>query len=104
MANKLFWIGIVIVVLVIALVAFFMFGNVSKITDIKNEAHVGKTVMVRGIVKSTLKIGSLSGYTLTDDTGQIAVSDQQLPKEGDTITAKGILIRDTLLGYYIKVS
>ena len=104
MVSKSLWIGIVVVVIVIAAVAFFMFVNVNKITDIKNEDHVGKTVTVRGIVQTTIKIGSLSGYTLKDNTDTIAVSSQQLPKEGETITVSGTLIHDTLLGYYIKVS
>jgi len=104
MVNKGLLIGIVVVVIVIAAVAFFMFGNTSKIVDIKNGEHVGKTVTVRGIVQTTIKIGSLSGYTLKDNTDTIAVSSQQLPKEGETITVSGTLIHDTLLGYYIKVS
>jgi len=104
MVNKGLWIGIVVVVIVIVVVAFFMFVNTSKIVDIKNEEHVGKTVTVRGIVQTTIKIGSLSGYTLKDNTDTIAVSSEQLPKEGETITVSGILIHDTLLGYYIKVS
>lgn len=104
MASKGLWIGIIVVAIVLVAVAFFMFGNVRKIVDIKNEAHVGNTVIVSGIVKTTIKIGSISGYTLTDNTDTIAVSSQQLPKEGETITVRGTLMHDNLLGYYIKVS
>lgn len=66
--------------------------------------YEGKSVSVSGIVKNTLKIGDLSGYTLqdkeTDDV--IAVRSDSLPAEGKETTAKGILIKDTLFGYYIK--
>ena len=60
--------------------------------------------MVRGVVQTTLKIGSLSGYTLKDNTDTIAVSSQQLPKEGETITVRGTLMHDTLFGYHIQSS
>jgi hypothetical protein len=102
MANTSLW--VVIVLIILAAGAYFMFWNASKITDIKNGEHVGKTVIVRGVVQTTIKLGSLSGYTLKDNTDTIAVSSQQLPKEGETITVRGTLIHDTLLGYYIKVS
>jgi cytochrome c-type biogenesis protein CcmE len=104
MAKKSLGIGIAVVIIIFAVIAFFVFANASKIADIKNEAHVGKSVTVRGIVESTIKLGSLSGYTLKDDTDTIAVSSEQLPKEGDTITVTGTLMHDTLFGYYIKVS
>ena len=102
--NLTIGIGVVAVIIIIALVAFFMLGSVGKIADIKNEDHVGKTVTVMGAVQNTVKIGSLSGYTLKDDTDTIAVSSEQLPKEGDTVTVTGTLMHDTLFGYYIKVS
>jgi hypothetical protein len=97
-------IGVAAVIIIIAIVAFFMLGSIGKIADIKNEAHVGQTVTVRGVVQTTIKLGDLSGYTLKDDTDTIAVSSEQLPKEGATITVTGTLMRDTLFGYYIKVS
>jgi hypothetical protein len=75
----------------------------SSISEIKTESNIGKDVKVSGTVVSTIKLGSLSGYTIEDDTGKIAVSSQSLPKEGDTITVKGVLIKDSILGYYIKV-
>ncbi len=104
MANKALWIGIVIVIVVIATSAFFMLGKTSRIIDIKNEANIGQTVAVKGTVQTTVKIGELSGYTLSDGTETIAVSSQQLPQEGETITVRGTLIKDTILGYYIKVN
>ncbi len=95
-------IGGLVVVLVIALVAYFSFGT-SAVSSIKMEDQIGETVRVRGEVTNVVKIGSLSGYTLEDTTGTIAVSSEDLPKEGTTVRVKGTLIRDTLFGYYIKV-
>lgn len=77
--------------------------SVSDLAQNKAE-YEGKSVSVSGVVKNTLKIGDLSGYTLqdkeTDDV--IAVRSDSLPAEGEETTAKGILIKDTLFGYYIK--
>jgi hypothetical protein len=73
-----------------------------KIADVKQEGNVGKTVTVKGTVENTLKIGDLSGYTIKDETGTIGVSTLILPKEGDTVTAKGVLMKDSIFGYYIK--
>ncbi|PIN73185.1 hypothetical protein COV20_03055 [Candidatus Woesearchaeota archaeon CG10_big_fil_rev_8_21_14_0_10_45_16] len=74
-----------------------------SVADIKNEDMVGQSVKVSGTVENTLKIGSISGYTLVDQHGdKIAVSSGSLPKEGEKITVKGTLIKDTIFGYYIK--
>jgi len=74
-----------------------------QISDIKNEESIGKTVFVKGTVKNTIKIGKLSGFTLTDsEGGSISVSSETLPPEGDKVTVKGVLIKDTLFGYYVK--
>ncbi|MGV8141742.1 MAG: hypothetical protein ACP5NW_04860, partial [Candidatus Woesearchaeota archaeon] len=74
----------------------------SNIADVKNPDMVGKKVTVKGEVGSTIKIGSISAYNLVDDTGNIGVSSEELPKEGDIVRAKGVLMKDTLFGYYIK--
>ncbi|MGV8151234.1 MAG: hypothetical protein ACP5NV_05910 [Candidatus Woesearchaeota archaeon] len=78
--------------------------SVQKISDVKNDDLVGEKVTVRGIVDSTIKIGSISGYVLSDDSGTIAVSSESLPVEGKELTVSGVLIKDTLFGYYIKVN
>lgn len=76
-----------------------------SIADIKTPENVGKTVMVKGTAENSLKIGQLSGYTLRDADGDtIGVSTTNLPNDGDKVTARGILMKDTLLGYYIKTS
>ena len=74
------------------------------ISEIKNESYVGKTVTITGKVDSSMKIGKISGYSLKDDTGKISVSAQNLPKEGETVTVSGVLIKDTLFGYYIQAN
>ena len=103
--NKSKTITIVFIILII-IIAIIVYPNLAtqKISDVKSQENVGKTVRVRGQVTTVIKIGELSGYTLEDDSGTIAVSSQKLPQEGKIITVKGTLIRDTLLGYYIKVN
>ena len=76
-----------------------------SISDIKNPANVGKTVTVSGIVQKTLKIGSVSGYTLKDSAGDtIAVYSEALPAEGSSMTATGVLTRGTYFDYYVKTT
>ena len=84
-----------ILLILILLSAVILTGCMSQsIADVKTSDNVGKTVKVTGTVENTMKLGSLSGYTLKDDTGTISVSSESLPKEGDTITVKGTLIKD----------
>ena len=67
--------------------------------------YEGKEVTVHGTVQNTIKIGQLSGYTLVDEEGHgIRVSSKALPAEGTEITITGIFVRDSLFGYYIKIS
>ncbi len=93
-----------IYIIAMALLVLLVAGcSVQKISEIKNADHVGSDVTVSGTVSKTIKIGDLSGYTLTDETGDIGVSVARLPAEGDKITVSGVLIKDTIFGYYIKV-
>jgi len=88
------WIFLILVVLLLS-------GCAQSIAEVKDEEHIGKTVNLRGTVEGTIKIGQLSGFTLNDgDT--IRVSSATLPEEGKTITVRGVLIKDSLFGYYIK--
>jgi aspartyl/asparaginyl-tRNA synthetase len=75
----------------------------TMIEDVKSKDNIGKKVTVFGTVQNTIKLGELSGYTLEDETATIAVSSESLPKEGTEIRVTGILVKDTLLGYYIQV-
>lgn len=101
--SNLLVIGIIVLVAIIAVIAYPLL-SAQKIEDVKTEENIGKTVSVRGEVKNVIKIGELSAYTLEDETGTIAVSTDDLPEEGETVTARGTLIRDTIFGYYIKVN
>lgn len=95
---------VLIVVAVIAIVFLYNQFSVQTVEDVKKEDNIGKSVTVNGEVKTVIKIGQLSGYTLEDETGTIAVSSDDLPQEGEMITVRGTLIRDTLFGYYIKTN
>jgi len=89
---------------VLALVSVLLTACVSQsIADIKQEDKIGDTVSVRGTVESSIKIGPLSAYTIKDAAGDtIAVASETLPADGTRVTARGVLIRDSLFGYYIK--
>jgi aspartyl-tRNA synthetase len=73
----------------------------TSIKDVKTSSNVGKTVIVKGTVKSSMKLGSLSGYTLEDDSGSIFISTKNLPEEGTTKIVRGKLNKN-MLGYYIE--
>lgn len=86
------------------LMVLFLVGCTKAVTDVKTEDMVGKTVSLRGEVSGVIKIGQLSGYTLTDKSGDsIPVASKELPAEGDTVTIKGIVEKNPLFGYYIDV-
>lgn len=82
---------------------FLLTACASSIEEIKNPDNVGKKVTVSGTVKTSFKLGSISGYILEDETDSIGVSSQELPKEGTKKTVRGVLIKDTIFGYYVKV-
>jgi len=97
----------VFVVALMFIAAIFTMGcaQSQSIADIKNPDHVGKTVTVSGTVEGVLKIGGISGYTLKDSAGNtIRVSSEALPAEGSSTTVSGVLVKDSLLGYYIKAA
>ena len=90
-------------IIALALFLFALVGCAQSIAEIKDEDHIGETVIVSGTVESVIKIGSLSAYTLKDENGDtIGVSAERLPAEGDKVIVKGTLIKDTIFGYYIK--
>jgi hypothetical protein len=91
-----------LIILLMFIVIFISGCTASTIKDVKNPDYVGKTITVYGIVQNTIKIGAISGYTIKDATDTIGVSSESLPKEGNEIRVTGILIKDTVLGYYIK--
>ena len=92
----------IIVLLVLMLV---LAGCTQTVEQVKKEENIGKTVTVAGTAQGVIKIGKLSGYTVVDKNGdKIGVASEALPAEGDAISVKGVLMKDTILGYYIKVS
>jgi PKD repeat protein len=95
---------VLITFLIIGLLIAATACSVKTIADVKKAENVGKTFTVQGNVQTTLKIGTLSGYRLKDATDSIVVSAQNLPKENTTITVTGILMQDTIFGYYIKAN
>ncbi len=90
----------IIGLILIALLAVSLTACATSIKDVKTDANVGKNVIVKGTVGSSIKLGSLSGYTLKDDSDSIFVSTNNLPDEGKTLIVRGTL-EHNLLGYYI---
>ncbi len=77
--------------------------GIDKISDIKSETYIGQTVTVKGTVENTIKLGELSGFTLSDGEDSIFISSGNLPSEGSNQKVKGIL-RKNLLGHYIEMN
>ncbi len=65
------------------------------------EKYVGKEVVVSGIVENSIKIGSLSGFSLKEGEYSINVQSQELPTEGKKVTVQGVVMKEVFLGYYI---
>ena len=84
----------------VLLVVFSLTACSTNIDDVKNKDNVGHNVGVTGTASSGIALGSLSGYTLTDDTGSIFISTKNLPSEGDKKIVRGTLEKN-LIGYYI---
>jgi aspartyl-tRNA synthetase len=92
-----------LLIIIFGLVLLFLTGCTSKIEEIKSEEFVGKEITIKGVVKNPIKLGSLSGYTLEDETGKITIASQEIPIEGKTITVSGILEKEVIIGYYLDV-
>lgn len=90
-----------LVIFVLALVA--VSGcSYQSVEEVKSEKNIGKKVAVKGEVMESVKIGSLSGYILSDSNNDtIGVSALELPREGETVVARGKLKRKPIFGYYI---
>ncbi len=64
----------------------------TTIGDIKARPrdYEGKTVTVKGQVKSSLSMFGIRYFTLDDGTGEITVvTERSVPREGDTVRARG---------------
>ena len=95
--NRL-WFFVVFVCLI------FVSGCTAQIKDIKAdpEKYIGEKVTVVGTASNTIKLGSLSGFTLSQGEDRITVSSETLPEEGATVTVKGVVMEELLIGTYIK--
>jgi len=98
--------GIAVIVLVAGFGVLFsgcVSENVLTPTQLKESfsSRVGEQVVVRGVVKNSLKIGQLSAFQLGDDSSTISVSSELLPPEGKTVVVKGTVVKDTIFGYYV---
>ena len=94
------------ILLTILLLLTLSFGAcslvVKDILEIKSDEYIDEEVTIKGEVTSSVKLGAVSGFTLEDETGSIAVASDAIPAEGEIITVKGILKQNLLLGYYIE--
>ncbi len=90
--------------LALLFIGFLVFGCLAtSISQINSdpEKYLGKSVLLKGEVKNSIKFGSLSGFTLVEGNSSIKVSSKELPKEGTTVSIKGTLMKDSIFGYYI---
>ncbi len=93
----------ILTILSILVAVLFVIGCSSvSIKEAKSEEYVGKTVTLSGKADNSIKIGSLSGYTLKDKEGEsIAVKSDILAKEGSEVSVRGTIMKDSLFGYYL---
>ena len=88
-----------------SLIMLLLFGCIGstplKDLEQKPADFIGNKVTVSGTVEDTVRIGQISGYTLTDGTYSIKVSSQSLPADGKKITVTGTWMKDTIFGYYL---
>ena len=90
--------------LVLLVATLVISGCAQSVTEVKTQENIGEEVKVKGTVEQTLKIGSISGYTLLGEDGErIAVKSDEIPQEGEEITVKGVLQEEILIGYVIVV-
>ena len=78
-------------------------GTLLKALNEEPGKYVGERITVSGTVEDSVKLGQISGYTLTNEGYSIRVSSQSLPAEGSKITVTGTWMHDTLFGYYLLV-
>jgi len=79
-------------------------NNIVAIADIKNNESLNKTFTVQGIVISSVKIGSISGYRLKDATDNIPISSKTLAEINTTQTVTGVLKHSSYFGFYLATT
>lgn len=89
---------------VLAVLLLLLAGCTKSLAEVKSEKYLDEKVTVKGVVKNTIKLGGLSGYTLEDDAGdQLPVASESLPQEGVDVRVSGVVKKAPLLGYYLDV-
>ena len=91
-------------ILVLLALTLLLAGCSTSAKDIKENPgdYVGKDVSLRGTSKDSIKLGKLSGFTLEQDDGStIAISSEDLPKDGSKVTVRGTVMKDSLFGVYV---
>ena len=83
------------------LLLFGCIGTSLKDLEQKPADFIGKKITVSGTVENPIRLGTLSGYTLTEGNSSIIVSSQSLPADGKKITVTGTWMHDSLFGYYL---
>jgi hypothetical protein len=90
--------------MLVLLVVLFLAGCSASVKEIKDnpDDYIGKTVSLTGTASASIKIGQLSGFTLTQKDGsKISISSETLPKDGNNVYVKGVVMKDSLFGTYI---
>lgn len=102
MKNKIKIFGIIFLITALLLVSSCVKDDFK---GIKTDEYVGKTITVKGTVENAYKLLGLSGYTLKDKNGEpLQVKSETLPKEGDEASVEGVLMKDSIFGYYLKAN
>jgi uncharacterized protein YceK len=93
-----------ILAIILVLSLLLLAGCTTPIKEIKAnpDKYMGEKVSVKGTVSNTIKLGSLSGFTLDDGSDKITVSSDTLPKEGATVTVDGVVMKELFLGTYVQ--
>lgn len=101
MEKKIIFIAIISLIILSIFISGCGSITVQQLNENKDK-YFGKEVSVNGIAENTMKIGTISGFTLKSEDGidQIAVKSDVLPNEGDKITVRGILMKE-LMFYYL---
>ena len=99
MKRKIAFVGLIVLMMAMLL---FLTGCAQAVEDVKSDKYLDETVMVRGTVEGSVKIGDFAGYILEDSNGDsIGIVSDSLPAEGDTVTVRGTLKKNIIFGYYI---
>ena len=93
---------IIITALIIIMSLSLVACGSQSIASIKDENLVNHQVSVKGEVISSIKLGSFSGFTLSDNSDEIFVSSDTAYSEGKTLRVTGTLKHNMILGYYIE--